>query len=545
MVTANRLRNGGLVILTMFTFVLINLFNAAPAFAQDDDGGDDCGSLDIGCKAGEAIKTTVSGVLGKLIDMILALAAQLFGYLMDFFRRDPVSNPDAINESMEWVTNMTADIVVYAIAFGLIIGVGKVAVSRSDQQGHASGEAAKSAMKAAFAATAATPVLMSLIAATDAISDMIFESAGDIDQAKQTITEMLVTEESELTTERLLLLIIAIMAIFAFLDLLLQLFIRQFVFIASTVFLPIAGANSSSEQGQAVWSSMIRLLTGLLLFKPICALIFSIGIRYANNNDANENDFVTILLFIAPVLAMPLLLQLVGGAGGAVGGGMMAAGGTVGVAKAAGGIMKKAGGAAGKAGGAAKSAMGGGGGKGTSGGTTGTGGPNGGGPNGGGGASPGGPSGGGAGGPGGRGGSGGGSGGTPPRPTPPPAMTHKSPSSQPRSTPSSSRTAGGAKGSPKQAAAPKQGQGAKGEKGGKSGNAVQSKDTAAKSPQEVAAAHAQTDAAGGGHHEAPEPNVQEHSAPPSRGSETTQHKERLSNSFPEIYNRQPLAGGKR
>ncbi|MFD2395603.1 hypothetical protein ACFSSF_19655 [Dietzia aerolata] len=305
--------------------------------------GGECSVLDVGCNSENVVSEIADSTLGKLIDLTMALAAQLFAYLMDFFQRDPISDPDAIRASIDWATGITSDLVIYAVAFSLVIGAGRIATARADQQMQLGSSTASATMKAAAAAAASGPVLMTLIAATDALANYLFEQAGDINVAKERIQTMLVTEDSELTVERLLLLILAVMAIFAFLDLLMQLFMRQFLFIAATVFLPIAGAASSGEQGKAIWSALLRLLTGLLLFKPICALVFALGIRYANDQPADAgNDFITILLFISPVLAMPILLQLVGGAGGSPGGGMMAMGGTLGLAKAASGMGRQA-----------------------------------------------------------------------------------------------------------------------------------------------------------------------------------------------------------
>ena len=298
-------------------------------------------------------------------------------------------------------------------------------------------ETSKAVFKAALVTTAGAPILIVLIEATDALSNYFFEKAGDIEKAKNSIQEMLIKENSELTTERLLLVVIAVMAIFAFLDLLMQLFIRQFLLIAGIILLPIAGAATTGEQGQAVWSATLRLLTGLLLFKPICAMVFSIGIRYANDKPADAgNDFVTVLLFIAPVMALPIILQLVGSAGGGnSGAGMAAFSGTTSVLKKAGGIGKAALGMAGKAGkiglGAGaiagrKLAGGGSGGKGpTPGNPYGAYGSSGGGRGGGGGS-----------------GSGSRSGGGGPKPTPPPAMKHRSPTSQPKKSISSAKPSG-------------------------------------------------------------------------------------------------------
>lgn len=305
--------------------------------------GGECPITDVTCNTESVVSDIADSTLGKLIDLIMTLAAQLFAYLMDFFQEDPVTDPDAISASIDWATGMTSDLVVYAVAFSLIIGAGRIAVARADEQMQTGSATANATVKAAASAAAAGPVLMVLIAATDALSDFFFDQAGNIDTAKERIQTMLVTGESELTVERLLLLIISVMAIFAFLDLLMQLFMRQFLFIAAAVFLPIAGAASAGEQGRAIWSALLRLLTGLLLFKPICALLFAIGIQYANGQPSDAgNDFITILLFVSPVLAMPILLQLVGGAGGSAGGGMMALGGTVGLVKAAGGMGRQA-----------------------------------------------------------------------------------------------------------------------------------------------------------------------------------------------------------
>lgn len=543
----------GVIVATVAVLAL--LISTAKAFAQEEgeaEGGEDCAWYEVTCNAGEAVKAEVSGTLGKIIDLILTLASQLFSYLMDFFRRDPVTNPDAIQESIAWATDTTEELVIYAVAFSIIIGAGRIAVARADQQMQQGTETGKASIKAALAATVSAPILMVLISTTDALSEYFFSQAGDIDAAKSRIQDMLVTETSELTTERLLLLIVAIMAIFAFLDLLVQLFLRQFLFIAATVFLPIAGAATTGEQGKGVWDAILRLLTGLLLFKPICALVFSIGIRYANDQPEDTgNDFVTVLLFIAPVLAMPILLQLVGGAGGSTGGGMMAAGGAAGMLKATGGIGRKAS-AAGRA---AKGAMSGGGKAAAGAAGSAAGGAMGGARSGMGGTGAGGGGGRGFGGGGtGGGGTGGGGGASAPKPTPtpPPAMQNRSPSSQPRTTPSSQRSspsgsnkpAGGAKTPKAQGAHSPQGggrgqkdatQGAKTGQGGQMQQGDKSRAASVDTPAHNSPAQSQQ-----GAHQS--------EAAQSTQPSTREHRQRLSQAWP-MYDQQPVMptnkGGRR
>lgn len=463
-----------------------------------DDGGDgfwdgglfggDCPIHDLSCTTENMVTDIADSTLGKLIDLIMTLAAQLFAYLMDFFQSDPVSDPDAISASIDWATGMTSDLVIYAVAFSLIIGAGRIAVARADQQMQTGSDTANATMKAAVSAAAAGPVLMTLIAATDALADYFFEQAGDINTAKERIQSMLVTGESELTVERLLLLIISAMAIFAFLDLMMQLFMRQFLFIAAAVFLPIAGAASAGEQGRAIWSALLRLVTGLLLFKPICALLFAIGIQYANEQPADTgNDFITILLFISPVLAMPILLQLVGGAGGSAGGGMMALGGTVGLAKSAGGMGRQAM-SAGRGVGSAASAF--------AGGRAGAGG-----------------SGGGAGGGGGRSGGGPG-GGTGQRASAHQPAPRRSPTAQPRPSASAGQKPAG-------------GQGRTSSTSAASGKAGQASESGAQTP----ASGAQTPTSGA--------NTPASGARQSRAQEATQQRQRLGQDW-SMYRKEPV-----
>lgn len=504
------------------TAVVWTFFMTASSWAQEaQEEESQCGAFSFGCKAAESAKTAVSGLLGKLIDLILTLATQLFAYLMDFFRRDPASNLDSIKKSIQWLQESTNELVVYAIAFSIVIGAGQIAVANIDQQMQRSTETSKAVFKAALVTTAGAPILIVLIEATDALSNYFFEKAGDIEKAKDSIQEMLIKEDSELTTERLLLVVIAVMAIFAFLDLLMQLFIRQFLLIAGIILLPIAGAATTGEQGQAVWSATLRLLTGLLLFKPICAMVFSIGIRYANDKPADAgNDFVTVLLFIAPVMALPIILQLVGSAGGGnSGAGMAAFSGTTSVLKKAGGIGKAALGMAGKAG---KIGLGAGaiaGRKLAGGGSGGSGGPTPGNPYG---ASGGGGRGGRGGGGGSRSGGGGGSGG--PKPTPPPAMKHRSPTSQPKKSISSAKPSGNG--------------GGKAGKAGSSASPTQ-KSAATKTDKNTPTPAGTTPASGGeGNNTVKNASLESASPPPKTTagqSSMAQDRERLNNQWSGMY----------
>lgn len=512
-----------LKVAALFTLiVIIGYFATAFPAIADPETQEECRWWEVGCTATNAVKTEVSGTLGKIIDMILALAVNLFGYLMDFFQRDPTASTDAISNSIEWVTDSTKSLVVYAIAFSIVLGAGKIAVSQLDQQLQQGSDTAKAAIRAAVVAAAGTPILLALITATDYLSTFFFQQAGDIAAAKNRISEMLITEESELTTERLLLLVVAVMAIFAFLDLLIQLFLRQFLFIAATVFLPIAGAATTSDQGREVWSATIRMLTGLLLFKPICALVFAIGIRFANESDASTgNDFTMVLLFIAPVLAMPILLQLVGGAGGSAGGGMMAAAGSAvmlrGGARIAKGALGKPAKAASWGGGAGKKSS-------QSGGGTSPG------------VSPvqsrggGGQSGfGGTGGSGfGGGGGGGGAGSGKPPASLPPAMQHRSASSQPRTTPSVT---------PQK---PSSTQPAAGSRGETSGGATSKGNSGTTTAPAAGSAGGSSGTTGGGS------GGQSSPTPPSapRGKTYAQHRDRLAQAWP-MYQQQQVQPSKK
>ena len=151
------------------TAVVWTFFMTASSWAQEaQEEESQCGAFSFGCKAAESAKTAVSGLLGKLIDLILTLATQLFAYLMDFFRRDPASNLDSIKKSIQWLQESTNELVVYAIAFSIVIGAGQIAVANIDQQMQRSTETSKAVFKAALVTTAGAPILIVLIEATDA-----------------------------------------------------------------------------------------------------------------------------------------------------------------------------------------------------------------------------------------------------------------------------------------------------------------------------------------------------------------------------------------
>jgi hypothetical protein len=108
-----------------------------------------------------------------------------------------------------------------------------------------------------------------------------------------------------------LLLVIALLVIFASLIQLMLMILRVGLLVILTGTLPLAAAASMSEWGESWWRKHLGWLTAWLLYKPAAALLFAAAFRLTQGSASAVEALSGIMLLLLSVLTLPALLRLI------------------------------------------------------------------------------------------------------------------------------------------------------------------------------------------------------------------------------------------
>jgi hypothetical protein len=124
-------------------------------------------------------------------------------------------------------------------------------------------------------------------------------------------------KDAHLKTADIISVALCLLGMIAFLELAIQLFLQKAWLVYIAVALPIAGAASVTGAGKAVFSAMLRLGVTVVLFKPVAAMLFSVGFLQIQALDSGgftsgDDVVMAVLMMAAPSFALPILTNLIG-----------------------------------------------------------------------------------------------------------------------------------------------------------------------------------------------------------------------------------------
>ncbi|WP_433717309.1 hypothetical protein ACQP2U_43230 (plasmid) [Nocardia sp. CA-084685] len=289
--------------------------------------------------------------VGKFTRAVMEGNTNAFSMLMTFWMRTPIP---ALTDSSAaiGVQNITWEIQLIALAFGVGVGATRIAIARRHAVADGADETAKMLLRTVFAIWTLPALVVTLHQAGDSFSVWVIQLAagGDVNAKINAITWI----NEKTGYGPVVSLALAGIGLLGSVAQLVALLIREAVLALAVGLSPIAAASSVTGTGRQTWSTMISYTVAALLFKPTASLLYAFAFWAAADQTAADAIVGAVLLAIAG-LALPTLLRVIApavstiSAGGSqmtglAAGGGAALGAAAGASKSAGGGLSGLGG---------------------------------------------------------------------------------------------------------------------------------------------------------------------------------------------------------
>lgn len=278
-----------------------------------------CGTLDIGCKAGQFVEDQFRQMVSDTADW----AADMITNSMTWWVKAPTIDPDsqAVADSQSYLTWLIALILMCSILAQSV----RIIIQRKLQPLL---DIAQGVGRYVMVSTMGLTLLGAAVAGGDAFAQWA------LDTATQELEEKLepVLQLSQQDNPISVLFIALALGTLSLIQWLLG-FIRQAGIVVLAVFLPLAAAGTLSQAGKDWLSKLLPLLIALVVYKPMAAMIYVIGMELFSSTGAEEGSnkwqtaMVGIMVLGMAIIAMPAMMKFFAWAGVSVpsGGGGSAA----------------------------------------------------------------------------------------------------------------------------------------------------------------------------------------------------------------------------
>lgn len=292
----------------------------------------ECRPWDLVCKGGEGIKNLADSAIAEFIKSMFDGAVAFMSQISTFWMDSP--SPDVNNAA---VISLREDMSWYVAGFavlGFFLGLIKLVMSQ-DVKNSLIGLATP-IVNLILAATAYAVGIGVLLTASDEFSKWIVQrsTGGEVD-----LTQMLPSVSALIASPGTAFLLYILLLLGSIINLLFMYF-RDVMFLILSAFIVVLAAASGSEQGRQAWRKANGWLVALLLFKPVAAGIYSLGLRILAPTGTPEGQepsvpeamhatLIALLILLLAALALPALIKFIVPAAG-VGAGAFSGGAALG-----------------------------------------------------------------------------------------------------------------------------------------------------------------------------------------------------------------------
>ncbi|WP_413456544.1 hypothetical protein ACLQ8T_16920 (plasmid) [Glutamicibacter sp. FR1] len=284
------------------------------------------------CNIGEGLKNLADSAIAEFIKSMFDGAVAFMSQISTFWMDSP--SPDVNNAA---VISLREDMSWYVAGFailGFFLGLIKLVMSQ-DVKNSLIGLATP-IVNLILAATAYAVGIGVLLTASDEFSKWIVQrsTGGEVD-----LTQMLPTVSALIASPGTAFLLYILLLLGSIINLLFMYF-RDVMFLILSAFIVVLAAASGSEQGRQAWRKANGWLVALLLFKPVAAGIYSLGLRILAPTGTPEGQepsipeamhatLIALLIMLLAALALPALIKFIVPAAG-VGAGAFSGGAALG-----------------------------------------------------------------------------------------------------------------------------------------------------------------------------------------------------------------------
>jgi len=291
-----------------------------------------CEWWQVNCNIGEGLKNLADSAIAEFIKSMFDGAVAFMSQISTFWMDSP--SPDVNNAA---VISLREDMSWYVAGFailGFFLGLIKLVMSQ-DVKNSLIGLATP-IVNLILAATAYAVGIGVLLTASDEFSKWIVQrsTGGEVD-----LTQMLPTVSALIASPGTAFLLYILLLLGSIINLLFMYF-RDVMFLILSAFIVVLAAASGSEQGRQAWRKANGWLVALLLFKPVAAGIYSLGLRILAPTGTPEGQepsvpeamhatLIALLILLLAALALPALIKFIVPAAG-VGAGAFSGGAALG-----------------------------------------------------------------------------------------------------------------------------------------------------------------------------------------------------------------------
>jgi type IV secretion system protein TrbL len=286
----------------------------------------DCGTLDFGCKAADAVSNAIDDLADKIVTAVAESVASLGTFWINTGSPD-VEQSGAVSfirDSLTWY-------VAGAAVLSVIVAGARMAWEQRSQPGL---DLLRSLGILIGIGGASTVGISLALAASDALARWLIDrSTGDF--AGGMVQLLQLTSADDQGVAVILLILLGLLALLAALVQMALLVVRNGFLVVLAGTLPLAASASNTAAGKAWLTRSVGWLVAFILYKPAAAVIYATAFQLvgeANGGDGITSAITGITLMIMALVALPALLKLTAplvaaaaGSGGGSGGAALAA----------------------------------------------------------------------------------------------------------------------------------------------------------------------------------------------------------------------------
>lgn len=263
--------------------------------------------------------------IGKFTKAVMDGNTKGFALVMTFWTSVPIPSLSG-SAAINGVTNITWELQIIALAFGIGTAAIRVAIARRHAVAEGADEAARMLVRTGFSLWTLPTLVIFLHRVGDSFSIWVLQEAAQGDPNAKVNAIAWINEKTGLGP--VVSLVLAAIGLIGSIAQLVALLIREAVLAIAVGLAPIAAASSATGTGRHSWQSIISYTIAALLFKPVASLIYAFAFWAASSDSASDAVVGAVLMAIAGI-SMPALVRVITpaaasiSAGGAQLGGML------------------------------------------------------------------------------------------------------------------------------------------------------------------------------------------------------------------------------
>ena len=284
----------------------------------------ECGTLDLGCQAGQAVDDAIVDLAEKIVAAVGDLTTTLATFWID------TPSPDVATSSAVSFVQGTLTWFVLAIAvLSVLIAALKMAWERRAQPGS---DLARSLVQLLIVSAAGLTGIGLLVTAADASAAWIVDRSTD-DFGADLVRLLNLTDADVAILAVIVIIVVGLIALLASIMQIALLIVRNGFLVVLAGILPLSAAATNTAAGRQWFGKACSWLLAFILYKPAAAVVYATAFQLIGEN-ASDDRLTTALtglvLMILALLTLPALMRfltpLVGAAAGGGGGGAAAVG---------------------------------------------------------------------------------------------------------------------------------------------------------------------------------------------------------------------------